>query len=221
MMLRKISLLTCAIGLVVVTSGCGTTAKKTVVNAAMSSSDTQRAQLFEATARILDEKPEYTDEFYAVAKKHPVTLRRFTEDAMKDIDDPTVTDIITEVLIENPKALEKVIVATIDEIGKNKEARKAVNRAVESRAPAMADIVTDSEPAMVAAFIAAVKATSKKPQARRALSTAMQRTSDTLAQYMRDDPKTMRVMIAAIVKAYGNDKAALRDLVKELLSGGD
>ena len=63
------------VGLAMLTAGCGTTSKKTVINAALRTSDTQRQQLFEATARVLDEKPEYT-EATCVAPSVPVMPER-------------------------------------------------------------------------------------------------------------------------------------------------
>ncbi len=51
-----------------VTAGCATGAEKNAIEAVMAN-DAERARAFEATARALDEHPEYIDEFYSGARR--------------------------------------------------------------------------------------------------------------------------------------------------------
>src|SRR5687768_6652565 len=48
----------------------------------------ERLQTFDSTARALDEKPEFVDEFYRIARRHPAMFRRFLANTTRDLVEP-------------------------------------------------------------------------------------------------------------------------------------
>jgi hypothetical protein len=92
-------------------SGCGAGAQKSVVQTAISSG-AERSTAFEATARALDEHPEYVDELYEVARRHPPMLNRFLSDTARDLHDPKLARPTAALLAQHPQSLETTLVDT-------------------------------------------------------------------------------------------------------------
>lgn len=98
----------------------------------------RRQELFEATLRVLDEKPEYVDEFFQQAKKHPATLGRFLRNTAGELQaSRQLTEWTAAELVREPGSLEAILVATLDAAAERKPAREAIARAIGER-PALA-----------------------------------------------------------------------------------
>src|SRR3954469_487245 len=84
-----------ALGLAVAgAAACGTGTKKEVAKTALDAMPKkERLDSFEATSRVLDEHPEYVDEFYAEARKHPPLFDRFIMNAARDLKDKQYAEI--------------------------------------------------------------------------------------------------------------------------------
>lgn len=103
--------------------GCGPARQKPAINAALSNAEL-RPSTFEATARSLDEHPNWIDEFYKVARKHPKLMHRFLQNAARDLREEALARETGELLSENPDSLQQVLIATVD-ASKNKPKARA------------------------------------------------------------------------------------------------
>jgi hypothetical protein len=65
--------------------GACTIAQKRAVEEKITDDPGRRRETFEATLRLLDEKPEYVDEFFQLARGHPKTLGRFLRDTSRSL----------------------------------------------------------------------------------------------------------------------------------------
>jgi hypothetical protein len=93
--------------------GCGAGAKKQALEVTIAN-DQQRRETFEATLRTLDEHPEYVDELFARARKHPRTLERFIANAAHHMHEDAVARMTVRYLVQNPAGLQRVMVRTLD-----------------------------------------------------------------------------------------------------------
>jgi hypothetical protein len=117
---------------------CTVPQKRTAVEASMED-DARRAEAFEAVLRVLDEKPEYVDEFFRLAhERHPATLGRFLRDTVGALPrSERLTEWTAAELVREPAALETILVGTLDAAADREPARQAIARAVGAR-PALA-----------------------------------------------------------------------------------
>ena len=134
-------------------TACTTGAKKEVAKTALDAMPkNERLDSFEATSRVLAEHPEYVDEFYATARRHPPLIDRFIMNAARDLKDKQYAEITAKHLVANPDSLQQVLETTMDFIAKASAPRAAMNRAMISRAEEATDIITD-DPATVARLV--------------------------------------------------------------------
>jgi hypothetical protein len=96
--------------------------------------------MFEATLRVLDEKPEYVDEFFQLARKHDRTLNRFTADFSRGLADPALARMVARHLVQAPPGLHHVLVATID-AADGPQSKRAVTSAMQARSEKVAAIM--------------------------------------------------------------------------------
>jgi hypothetical protein len=141
---------------VVFALGCGATQEKPAITAALKNDDI-RAQTFEATARALDEHPEWVDEFYKVARHHPAMMHRFLENSARDLYEKDFARDVGRVLAENPKSLERVFDETVDAANEKPASRKALLRGVRSRSAELAGILLADEETLRVLFDALSK----------------------------------------------------------------
>jgi hypothetical protein len=212
----------CALALVLFGSSsaalqCGAGAKQQAIDKTLGAmSQDQRRSNFEDTARVLDQHPEWVDEFYSVARVHGPMMKRFLENAARDLKDRELAALTAQLLANEPASLEQVLVQTIDASKPKPEARKAINRAVAMRADAMSDILTDSGGTLAEVTRALLDVTAKKPKARESLTSAVEKQSAHVVAFAADNPKLMAAMTRPVLEAAVKDKDSLVRLLKEL-----
>jgi hypothetical protein len=206
-----------ALALVVLaSSACATTSQQAEVIDTVTADGDERKKAFEATARVLDEHPEYVDELYAVTLQHPVAFNRFTDDTTRDLSRPPMAKLMATHLVQYDDSVEQVFIATLDAAKDKKEARAGIDRAIERRASLVADIMSDDPAAVLGVTEATVHHVARKPAARKAFLQAMQRKAPELAGILAQDPKTMAVLTGALLKeALKADPKALDDILEK------
>jgi hypothetical protein len=193
-------------------TGCGAGAQKSAIEAAVAGAG-ERATAFEATARALDEHPEYVDEFYAIARRHPPMWHRFLVDTSRDLSDPSLADPVADLLTRQPAALEELLLATLDAAKDRPDARAAIDRAVIERREILADILTDSHDAVVASMGAIVAAAQRRPAARAAFLESMRRSAPRISEMLKGDTETTKVLMGAMLRE--QHRPELEGLLKE------
>src|SRR5688572_25564149 len=94
-------------------TGCSVGQKRGLLETAFDDRE-RRQEYFEATLRVLDEHPEYVDEFFVAANKHPKTLDRFIANTSRDLRDEKLASITAKHLAANPESLKQVLVQTLE-----------------------------------------------------------------------------------------------------------
>lgn len=92
-----------------------------------------RAEMFEATLRILDEHPDYVDELTRLTLRHPKTLKRQFEATARVLADDDVARLNAQALVANPRGLEQLTIETFDAAVDNAPAQRAIVDAVQQR----------------------------------------------------------------------------------------
>ncbi len=201
--------------LVLFATACGTAQKKQLIETGADASDSARKSTFEATARMLDERPEYVDEFYAIARKHPAMFERILVNATDDLEDEELAEKQGKLLAERPKSLEMIMMKTIEAAYPKKEGRLAIARAIEREAPLVADMQADRKATSIAVMKAAIAVAEKRPANAAAFHIAMRASAPQLARIMSQDPETLGVLTEEIIKVQLKDKPALLKLLKK------
>ena len=111
--------------MVVLGISCSTKAKTSITNRAFDN-DSRRQQLMEATLRVLDKHPEYVDEFYGAARKHPATLDRFLENTARDLREPALAKRVAAHLVAHIAGLHQIMIETLAAAQGNKKAMTAI-----------------------------------------------------------------------------------------------
>ncbi len=189
---------------------CGVGTKREVAKTTLTSmSDTDRRETFEATARVLDEHPELVDELYAVTKQHDATMRRFLANAARDLREPGLSIATAEQLAAHPDSVEQTIVRATDFVAKNEPSRRAMGRAVASRADEMVDILTDDPDALSRVVTASLETLQKKPEARSAALLAVRKNRGRIVAFVKNDKTLAKEMTEELLRALVEDKPAL------------
>jgi len=193
---------------------CGVAQQKTVAKAAVNTtSESQRKTSYEATAQLLDEKPELVDEFYGVMRLHPKAMDRFLANASTDLDQKWLAKQTAVYLVKNPAGVEEVLNATIPAIAKEPKARAAMTKALAAHADATVDILTDDPVAMSKVVKALLANTEKKPAARKNLLTAVHENRAQAVAFVKDDPAFARAIAVEVVKEIVKDKPTLEKVL--------
>jgi hypothetical protein len=197
----------------VVFAACGAGTQKGLIKTVVAN-DSERATAFEAAARALDEHPEYVDEFYGVARRHPATMRRFLIAIARDLREPELAGPTAELLTENPPSLERVLTSTLDAARSRPPARAAIDAAVMARAATMAEIVADNPRAVTKVIDTNVMAVERRPSARAAFLASMRDSAPPVARMLKGDPDTTKVLLGAVVRE--QDPPAFGELLQKL-----
>lgn len=194
----------------VIAAGCGVHEDKAVVKAAVdTSSKQQRHDSYEATAQLLDEKPELVDELYAVMRNHPKTMEAFLKDASGDLEQKWLAKAAGEYVAEHPPALEVVMGLSVPAIEQRPAARTAMNRALTTHAAQTADILTDDPQALAAMVKALLLVTEKKPAARKNLVKAVHEDRQAIVALVKEDKELTKAIAGDLLKEMIKDKPAL------------
>jgi hypothetical protein len=194
-------------------AACGATTQKSLITTAVSS-DGERATAFEATARTLDDHPEWIDEFYRVARRHPALLRRFLANTAHDLRQPELASETGELLAESEPSLEQTLIATLDASKSRPPARAGIDSAIATRAGTMADIIADAPRAVTAITDATVAAVEHRPPAKAAFLASLRTQSPRLAVMLKQDPDTAKTLLGALARQY--DPPAMAELLQML-----
>jgi hypothetical protein len=196
---------------------CGAQAKQQGIDKILGAMSTdQRRSTFEDISKVLDQHPDWIDDFYVIARKHPPLLRRFLANAARDLKDPELAGMTAELLSNEPASTEQMLKSTVDASVSKPEARKAIDRAVASRAEVMADIMSDDLATMDAVMGGSIAVAARKPKAKQALVHAMNHHAARVVEFAADDPKLMGAMARPVLEAALKDKDSLMKLLKEL-----
>ena len=205
--------------LAVVTSSlaCTATAKQQGIDKVLGAmSAEQRRDNFQEVATVLDQHPDWVDQFYEVARKHPPLMKRFLTRAAHDLREPELAKMTGELLSDEPASLEQVLVRTVDAAKTKKEARLAIDRAVASRAEPMADVLTDSPATIEAITKGFLSVATRKPAAKEAMQRAVEAQSARIVEFAANDPALLSAMTRSLLQAVAKDKESLVKLLKEL-----
>lgn len=193
---------------------CGVSEQKSVAKAAVNTtSESQRETTFEATAQLLDEKPQLVDELYGVMRLHPKAMERFLANTSTDLDQKWLAKQTAAYLVKNPAGVEEVMSATIPAIAKEPKARAAMNRALAAHADATVDILTDDPEALTKVVSAMLTITEKKPGARKNLLTAVHENRAKAVAFAKEDPALARAIAVEVVKEVVKDKPTLEKVL--------
>jgi hypothetical protein len=207
----------CAVASIVACLACGAAVQEAIIKPPMAN-DSERATAFEATARLLDEHPEWVDQMYAVVQRHDRTRRRMLEDATRDLSNEGASQEQAALLAKDPAALRQILISTVDASKADPEARRAFAHAVAERSEVVADVLTDDPDAVRATLIATVESARTKKGARRSMAQAIERTHVALGDIATDSGPALHVMMLGTVDAAQRKpaaRAALEQAVEE------
>ncbi|HYX92762.1 MAG TPA: hypothetical protein VE782_14455 [Myxococcaceae bacterium] len=200
-------------------AACSTTVetKRAILTKALDSPD-ERQGFFEATLRILDEHPEYVDELFQLARKHPETFQRLLARTAAQLSDPQLAALTAEQLVQHPDSLYAVLVANLEAVADHPEAKKAIARAIEDRAPAAADAMI-SRPSAVRRISGEMMVQARKtPAAQDAFLASLRDRREVLAQQLASSPPTLLAMVSELLAIGARDPAVARLLVGTTVS---
>lgn len=195
---------------------CAISQEKAVIESAADASTKQRHDAFEATARMLDERPEYVDEFYAIARQHTPTFNRFLIDTLRDSDDLGLAWKQADILTSHPAALEAVFTKTLEEAKNKPHARLVIARVVEKKAALVAEIQGDRQATVLATMKATIDVVNRRPALQVPFHEAMQEKAATVADIMAKDPKTLGVLTKQLLRVEVKDDDDRKKLVDKL-----
>src|SRR6476659_2857542 len=94
---------------------CTATAKQQGIDKVLGAmSADQRRDNFQEVATVLDQHPDWVDQFYEVARRHPALMKQFLTRAAHDLRDPELAKMTAELLSAEPASIEQVLVQTVD-----------------------------------------------------------------------------------------------------------
>jgi hemoglobin-like flavoprotein len=196
-------------------AGCTASSKATVLRPALDN-ESSRREWFEATLRVLDENPEFVDEFYVVARDHPITLERFIGNAARGLREEELAEMTARHLAKNPEALRQILVQTLQEAASSRTARDAIARASQQERK-IATRISVENPAMVRqSMIDTLDAAQRSPPVSRAIQQAMTQRIDVAADVMTDDPALVEAMLLATIQQVMQKNEARRAFVRAM-----
>ncbi len=142
---------------------CGTKTKAEVTEAAMNDQG-RRLELMEATLRVLDDNPEWVDEFFLLSLRHEPTLERFLANTAVAVADPERAARVARHLTRHPAGLRRVVIETLDAARKRPAAQRAIVDAIEERADLAADYLVSQPKKLATVSEAIVKQAMDDPE---------------------------------------------------------
>jgi hypothetical protein len=170
--------------------------------------DEVRQESFEATLRILDEHPEYVEEFFAAAQRHPTALMKFLDITSRELVQDSLAEQTADRLVAHPPGLKNIMAATMHAASDKPEAQDAIAQAMEARPHDAAAVLIRREQAMRVTFAALIDEVAKHESARRAFITSMRENSTQLATLMANDPGALGDFIKALLKVAARKASA-------------
>jgi CRP-like cAMP-binding protein len=177
-----------------------------------------RREAFEATLRVLDEHPEYVDEFFAQLLEHPPAMNRFLAVNASGLDDPQYAALMARHLVRHPGPLTEIMAQALLAAKDKPESQQAMAQAME-REPALTSRTLTSRPAAVTATTRALlDVLVERPEARAAFLAALQERKTQAAEVLLSDPETLTALMGELARR-GADDETVAALLKELAKG--
>lgn len=104
----------------------------------------RRAQIMEATLRVLDHHPEYVDELFRKTRLHDKTMSRFLTDTSITQAKPEFSREVAAHLVEHPDGLREIMIQTLDAAHDKPAAQRAITDAVGARPDEVAQYLKSS-----------------------------------------------------------------------------
>jgi hypothetical protein len=200
----------------VLAAACGVHTDKATAKAAVdTSTESQRKKGFEATAQLLDERPELVDELYGVMRLHPRALDRFLAFASTDLDQKWMAKNMAGYLAKNPAGVEEMLDASIPAVEKEPKARAAMNRSLAKHSDQTADILSDDPHALGRIIASLLAMTQKKPSARKNMLVAMHEDREAIVAFVKEDKPLARAIAVEVVREAVADKPTLEKVLAE------
>jgi hypothetical protein len=181
-------------------AGCSAGAQKPAIASALDDSEMRR-ESFEATLRVLDENPEYVDELFAAARRHPATLDRLLRNTSRELEQDEFARFTAQRLVTRPEGLKRTLIAVLDEASDDPAALRAVSEVMVERPQLAAIVVVQSDASLRGTLRALLKEVSKNPEARRAFLSSLNENSDAMAQIIVPNPQVLVTLIKAFARA--------------------
>lgn len=180
-------------------AACTAAQKKPVVATAMENDET-RLEAFEATLRVLDQHPEYVDEFFALARKHPQALDRLLQDTAQALPDRKFAQQVAGHLGAEPAGLKSTLIATLDEIKDKPASKNAMAQAIEQRPHETVEALFSREMAVRKTVTAMLEDMHGRPAATEAFVQAMRDNREPLAEILAQHPDVLKDLTGALAK---------------------
>jgi hypothetical protein len=188
-----------ALLLLMFTAGCSASSQKPAIATALDSREV-RGESFEATLRVLDEHPEYVDEFFAAALRHPATLDRFLHNTARDLERDELARFTAERLVAHPPGLRQILIASLDAASDDPTALRAMSDAMAARPQLAAIVVVQSDASLRGTLRALLAEVLKNPDARRSFLVGLSENSDAMARILAPNPDVLGAMLKAFAK---------------------
>jgi hypothetical protein len=205
-----------AIMFLVLTAGCSASSQKPAIATALDNRK-MRDESFEATLRVLDEHPEYVDEFFKAALRHQATLDRFLRNTAHELERDEFARFTAERLVTSPAGLKQILIAVLDTASDDPAALHAMSEAMAARPQLAAIVVVQSDASIRGDLRALLAEVLKNPDARRSFLVALSENSDAMARILAPNPEVLGAMLKAFAKVgAAKGKKELEELSKAL-----
>lgn len=163
---------------------------------------------------MLDEEPKLVDELYSVVRAHPSTMHRFLRNASRDLKEPELAQMTAELLAKHPASVEETLIASIDAIAKEPNARLAMDRAIARRAEKAVDILTDDASTLGRIVAASTVIVERKSRARENVLRAAREQRHSIIAFVKSDPELAKEMTEELLRQAVKDKPALEKVLR-------
>jgi len=180
-------------------AGCSASSQKPAIATALDNPK-MRQESFEATLRVLDEHPDYVDEFFAAARRHPATLDRFLRDTAHELERDEFARFTADRLVMDPAGLKQTLIAVLDAASDDPAALRAMSEAMAARAQLAAIVVVQSDASVRGDLRALLAEVLKNPDARRSFLAALTENSDAMARIIAPNPEVLGALLKAFAK---------------------
>ncbi len=191
-------------------AGCSQSQRKPIIDATLAN-EAARRESVETALQVLDKHPEYVDEMYLAARKHPPTLNRLEADAARDLKDPEFARSTAAIAVLEPEGVAQALIATTKAAADEPVTIAALDHALTEHASDAIEIVKEDHDAMAALIHAELKAAENDEKARATLLAAIRKDAPSIVNLLAREPTLLRdlvdPMFAAIEASSGSRQA--------------
>lgn len=182
-----------------------------------------RRKTFEATLRMLDENPEYVDEFFALLLEHPPAMNRFLAINASGLDDAQYAALMARHLVRHPAPLTETMVQVLIAAKDKPESQRAIALGMEKQPDLAARTVTSRPETVTAVTRTLLDVLGERPEARKAFLSVMGERKAQVSEILLSDPETLTAVMGEMARRGADDEtvaALLRELAKGLTGLG-